>query len=142
MSIKKTGSFGIGKAVRAYKLAKSSLPVVIANNSKNHFSQGFRQSGGQTDASRGGWQRRKKDPKGAQRGILIGRKGGRMWKALQVISSTFSKIEVGILGIAYAERHNEGLDGMPQREILGPSAQLDSSNRKIILKELNDIFKR
>jgi len=139
MSLKRKGSFKLGKAIGAFRLAKSTLPVVIANQSKNHFSKGFQQDGGQTD--KGFWQKRKKDPKGGRRGILIGRKGGRLWKALKVVSSTFSKIEIAVTGIVYAERHNEGLDGMPQREFLGQSRVLDSKNRKIIVATLRKIFR-
>jgi len=139
LGFKKKGGFGLKKAIGLFKLAKSSLPKVIANDAKNHFLLGFRQGGGQTDASKGGWQKRKKDPKGARRGILILR--GRMMKALKTVSATFSKIEIAIIGIAYAQRHNEGLDGMPKREILGKSSVLDAKTKRTIERELRKIFR-
>ena len=83
---------------------------------------------------------RKKDPKGKRRGILIGRKGGRLWKSIGVISATFTKIEIGSRGVIYAARHNEGLKGMPQREFLGKSKELDKKTKDTIRNEIRKVF--
>lgn len=139
MSLRRKGDFKLNKAVAAFKLGKSNLPVLIANESKNHFVKAFRQDGGQTD--KGVWKPRKVDPKGGRRGILIGRKGGRLWKSIKITSRTFSKIEIASVGIIYAKRHNEGLDGMEQREFLGKSRELDSKNKKLIVRQLKKLFK-
>jgi phage gpG-like protein len=41
----------------------------------------------------------------------------------------------------YAERHNEGLDGMPKRQFIGKSAYLNDQIAKKISKELDKIFR-
>ena len=41
----------------------------------------------------------------------------------------------------YAQRHNEGLDGMPQRQFIGASAHLHEQITKKITSELDKIFK-
>lgn len=41
----------------------------------------------------------------------------------------------------YAERHNEGLDGMPKRQFMGPSKQLDGKIVNKIDDQLDKIFK-
>jgi predicted ArsR family transcriptional regulator len=42
---------------------------------------------------------------------------------------------------AYAERHNEGLDGMPERQFMGKSEYLHQQIIKKLKKELDKIFK-
>jgi phage gpG-like protein len=41
----------------------------------------------------------------------------------------------------YAQRHNEGLNGMPKRQFMGASKTLDKNIKKKIDKQLNKIFK-
>ncbi len=130
----------------AYRLAKSTLPIEIANDSKNHFLEGFRNKGGQTDASKGGWPKRmKRLGKGrvskteTEPSNLI--KTGKYRKSIKIVSATFTKIEIASIGIPYAQAHNEGLGNMPQREVLGLSKELDSKNRKTIVKKINKVFK-
>jgi len=138
MKLRRKGKFNVDKATKIFKLSKSKMPLIIANDAKNHFQKGFRQDGGQTD--KGKWRPRKHNPKGKRRGILIGRKGGRLWRSIGVIGATFSRIEVGSRGIIYAARHNEGLDGMPQREFLGKSKVLDAKTKETIRKEIRKVF--
>lgn len=42
--------------------------------------------------------------------------------------------------VPYAEYHNEGTDTLPQRQFMGPSAQLDEKCIKIATDTLNDIL--
>jgi hypothetical protein len=42
---------------------------------------------------------------------------------------------------SYAKRHNEGVDGMPQRRFMGPSKKLDRQIETKLTKELDKIFK-
>lgn len=139
-TLKRTGNFNIDKMVTLFKLSKAKLPVIIANDAKNHFVKGFEQDGGQTD--KGKWDPRKKDPKGGRRGILIGRKGGTLWKHIKVVSSSWDVMKIAAVGIIYAERHNEGLAGMPQREFLGNSKVLNKDIEKTLTKEIAKMFKK
>ena len=43
---------------------------------------------------------------------------------------------------SYAQRHNEGLDGMPQRQFMGKSATLENNIKKKLTKELDKVFNR
>lgn len=136
-SITKKGDFKLGKAVKIFKLAKSNLPLIIGNDATNHFKKGFKQDGGQTDA--GVWKKRKKDPKGKRRGILIGLTKD-LSKSIKLTEYSFSKIAVESVGVPYAARHNEGLDGMPKREFLGDSKVLERKTEKTIREEIKKVF--
>lgn len=41
----------------------------------------------------------------------------------------------------YAQRHNEGLEGMPQRQFMGKSEYLNENIKKKLTKELDKLFK-
>lgn len=134
----------------------------IAENSLNHYLEGFRQGGGQTDESKGGWAPRKSGESG--RAILV--KSGALWRDLDVRNITKDSIVIGTNRIPYAAVHNEGLDvpdivprrrkalkftiggktyfrkrvkgfRMPKREFLGHSTELNRKNLDII----KDYFK-
>ena len=108
---------------------------VVGNASKNHFIKGFSQGGKQTDESKTGWQRRKVETsKTRGRGILVGLGGGHLWRDITVLSVTGDTIIIGTSRIQYAARHNQGLDGMPQREFIGPSGELEEVNGDIIIE--------
>jgi phage gpG-like protein len=42
--------------------------------------------------------------------------------------------------VPYAERHNEGLKGMPQRQFMGPSEDFDEKLSEHVEDELDKIF--
>lgn len=42
----------------------------------------------------------------------------------------------------YAQRHNEGLDGMPKRQFMGKSPKLEQNIERMLTKQLDKIFKR
>lgn len=138
MTLKRKGDFQVDDSIKKYKIIRKTLPLILANDAKNHFIKGFRQGGGQTD--KGKWVPRKKKEKGSNRGILIFR--GRLWKSITIKSATFNSIVVGSVGVKYAERHNEGLSGMPQREFVGRSKILERNITKTIEKELGKMFKK
>jgi hypothetical protein len=141
MAIKRIGKgFQFGSSQAAFKVFQRTAPKKVANNSLNHFLKGFRQGGKQTDASKSGWQARQTTAKRNQgRGILIDT--GALRRSIKVLKSTWKEIIIGSQGIAYAARHNEGLKGMPQREFVGDSKDLDESNKKLLKKLLIGVFK-
>lgn len=147
--ITKKGDFKFPQKQRKANQMKSTLHRWIGIYAKNWFFKGFRQSGGQTDDSSGGWEVRKKEPKGRRRNILTGRKS-HLKNSIGIIKSTFHTIIVGSTGIIYARIHNEGLTGkawgkhsfkMPKREFIGKSTKLESDIKKRIKKEMNLIFR-
>ena len=42
----------------------------------------------------------------------------------------------------YAQRHNEGLKGMPKRQFMGKSKTLEDNIKKKLTKELDKVLKR
>ena len=85
------------------------------------------------------WKARKRATKqdrrtGKKRNLLV--QSGALRRSMKVKSATWGRIEVGSYGIAYAQRHNRGLDGMPQRQFIGSSALLNKKIRQRVRKEM------
>lgn len=136
--------------IKGIKRFKTKAPRIIANDSLNWFLSGFRSSGGKTDDSISGWQRRKSTTSKKKKRRNIGRAilhdSGDLRRGLKKIKATFQKIVLGIRGIAYAARHNEGITDkkgreMPKREFLGDSRILNFKNEKTLFKLLDKVFK-
>lgn len=116
------------------RLTKLQTMELVAEETKNHFVEGFQKGGYQTDASAGGWERRKSRKNDAGRAILVD--SGDLWRDIDVQSVTDDIIVVGTKHIPYAARHNEGLKGMVQREFIGPTKALEISNAQVIAREM------
>lgn len=137
MKVRRVGKgLQMDKKLTDWLRLKRNLPRIIANNSLNHYLKGFRNGGGQTDA--GAWAARKRGaPRNAGRGILVDT--GALRRDVKVRTTTFKRIIIGTSRIAYARRHNEGLN-MPKREFLGDSKKLDKQNKKLILKSIDKVM--
>lgn len=146
MAIKRVGpGFEFDKSLKAYQKFKQEAPKVIANESKNHFLEGFRKGGGQTDDSKSGWRPREQSAKrNSGRAILVDT--GALRRSISVLKATFKEIIIGTTGIAYADRHNEGITdrlgrAMPKREFIGDSKAMNEKNKKTLIKMLAKVFK-
>lgn len=131
--IRRKGSFRINEKKAKFSRFKKEVPILLANKSRNHFLEGFRRGGGQTDKSRSGWAPRK-SRRQPSRAILV--LSGALRRDISVLFSQWSKIIVGSINLPYSRRHNEGLAGMPQREFIGESRELKRKHIKIILRKL------
>ena len=147
MAIKRIGKgFEFDQSIKKFDVVKQKAPKLIANNSKNWFLKGFRKGGGQTDDSEGGWKPRKKTAKrNTGRGILVDT--GALRRSIHVAKATFKTIIIATKGIAYANRHNEGITDklgrkMPKREFMGDSRGLNKSNEKILVRLMDGVFRR
>ena len=126
---------------------RREVPIIIANNSKNHFLMGFRRGGGMTDGSLSGWARRKKqDKRRGNRALLV--LSGQLRNDLDIRKTTINEIVLGTEDTIYASVHNNGEKAgrgagfqMPKREFLGDSRKLDRKNGKLILKKLKLLYK-
>ena len=139
---------------------------IIGVEGKNFISKNFRDQGF-TDTASSSWQARKTTDKNGRdltrystnrrgkegdltqfgrrnldRGILIGfNTGGNKLK-----NSFHYRINLGGTEVSfytdkeYAQRHNEGLDGMPKRQFIGQSTYLNEQISKKISSELDKIF--
>lgn len=114
MSVKRIGRFKFDMNIKDFSKLKISLPVLIANNSKNHFLQGFRmgagRGGGFTDASRGGWEKRQRESRlSVRKNILVD--SGDLRRKIEkygILEKCFHRIVIGVTGLKYAYIHNEG----------------------------------
>lgn len=107
MSLKKRGDFKLDLVLRKLARVKRKMPTILGNMAKNHFLDGFRREGKQTDNSSGGWKNRA-FTKGVQRNLLVNR--GFLKDDIKVNNKSFSKIVIGTSSITkdYASIHNEG----------------------------------
>ena len=134
MSVKQIGEYRFITHRKQMRREKNKLPRIIGNDCKNWFLLGFRKGGGQTDKSRGGWKKRKRETRAdkrakKKRGILI--QGGFLRDSIRVTIATFKKIVI-LSDLKYSARHNEGVAGMPQREFIGHSKGLEKKIKKLI----------
>lgn len=141
MGLKRIGpGFQFDKTRQEFESFKKKAPKVIAENSKNWFLEGFRKGGGQTDDSKSGWASRDSKSKRNQgRGILIDT--GALRRSVTVLKSSWKEIIIGTQRIPYAKRHNEGLKGMPKREFIGDSKDMNRENKKTLVNLLKRVFK-
>jgi len=137
--IKQIGEYEFDENLKNFQIFKKKVPNLIAVNSVNHFQEGFRKGGYQTDDSLSGWQKRKQGARRNSRAILVD--SGVLFRDIKKRIVTFAKIIVGTGSItnAYADRHNRGLN-MPKREFIGDSKKLEKSNQDIIDKGMNKVM--
>ena len=97
--------FNIDEVMKSFKKEKSQLPTILGNLAKNHFVEGFRKGGGQTNKSISGWKKRNYD---TGRATLV--KSGKLRRDIKVRHKSFNRIVIGTGNITsdYAKAHNEG----------------------------------
>lgn len=144
-----SNQFGLDKVARNLERLKVELPPLIAAQAQAFFTRTF---------SVGGWDGKpwkipkRKIPgtkeykyplkKGLQRRTkptLV--KTGKLRRAVSMSAKvvTWDKIRF-IVDLPYADRHNEGLKGMPERRFMGPSKSLQQKQRKLIVDKINEIW--
>jgi phage gpG-like protein len=156
------GDFNIKGLIQKLNQLKSNLPIFIANDVENHFLDGFRKGGGQTDA--GMWRPRRGDrdsgdailvksgdlradisgDRDSGRAILV--KSGDLRADIKRREVNFKRIVVGTRNIAYAAVHNEGGRAgrgrgftMLKREFIGKSRILECKIKFLIENELKKV---
>lgn len=135
--------FDLGGSLARFRLLKQTLPVKLANDSVNHFKEGFTKGGGKTDASIGGWKARKRSaPRNKGRALLVDTGALRRDIRPRDVSWNLIKIGAGYSSrtAKYASVHNRGLGKMPKREFIGESKVLRMKNRMRIKKEMFKVF--
>jgi phage gpG-like protein len=124
------------------KKARTTLEnamVKIGNSAKSFFVENFRKQGFD-DKNVEKWQPRKKADKRAGRAILV--KTGDLRRSIIRNPANRAALSVKIsTDLVYAARHNDGLKGMPKRQFMGDSYNLNERIKKIIVKRLDKTFK-
>lgn len=107
--------------------------IAVDHAHKNFDKQQFGDKG-----KSGKWQSRKasKNKRDEGRAILI--KSGEL-KASIDYEAGVMQVSIGSDKV-YAERHNEGLKGMPKRQYMGPSPEIDDEIEKHLDGEMDKIF--
>ena len=150
---------------RGMKVMPNKLPRIIEVEGLRFISKNFRDQGF-NDTGLRKWKKRKtRDANGKDltryrtsrvgtrgslnrygsrlkgRAILVGQEtGGDKLKNSFRANRNSRKVSF-ITYKKYAKRHNEGEDGMPQRQFMGKSAYLDKQIKKKLTKELDKLFK-
>jgi phage gpG-like protein len=113
--------------------------VEIGNAAKSFFVENFRKQGFD-DKNVEKWQPRKKADKRAGRAILV--KTGDLRRSIIRNPANRAALSIKIsTDLVYAARHNNGLKGMPKRQFMGDSYNLNERIKKIIVKRLDKTFK-
>jgi phage gpG-like protein len=124
------------------KKARTTLEnamVEIGNAAKSFFVENFRKQGFD-DKNVEKWKPRKKADKRAGRAILV--KTGDLRRSIIRNPANRAALSVKIsTDLVYAARHNNGLKGMPKRQFIGDSYNLNERIKKIIVKRLDKTFK-
>jgi phage gpG-like protein len=124
------------------KKARTTLEnamVEIGNSAKSFFVENFRKQGFD-DKNVEKWQPRKKADKRAGRAILV--KTGDLRRSIIRNPANRAALSIKIsTDLVYAARHNDGLKGMPKRQFMGDSYNLNERIKKIIVKRLDKTFK-
>ncbi len=138
--------FNFDQVIKKLEQAKSSLPKVLANDTKKFFLASW-QKQGWDDGGVKAWAPRKynKNKRAAGRAILV--KSGALRRAVNASlkSATFDSIKF-VVDSPYAKVHNDGLpmrNGKPmqQRQFVGDSASLRKIQKGTIQKSTDKIFK-
>ena len=144
MGIKKVKGFNLNKRKTEFISAKTKLPLKLANDVQRHFLKGFRRGGGSTDASIGGWAKRKTSRSARERKRSVGRallvRSGKLRSDIRKRKVSFRNVTVGTRSIPYAGFINDGTPRMEQREFIGDSRVLEKKIENRISNELDKIF--
>lgn len=136
-----SNKFGFDKVAKAMEQAKQDLPRLLANQAQNHFTSSF-EAGGWDGAP---WKEVKRRQEGTPEYKYPMRKGlarrtkpilvqsGKLRRAVSMSARvvTWQRIQL-VVDLPYAERHNQGKDGMPKRQFMGDSTILRGEQLKLI----------
>jgi len=151
--------FNFAEVKKRIVQTKRELPIILANEAVNAFSNNFKQEGFFGDK----WkevQRRTEGTKAYKyplkrqlsrrtRPILIGQTTGVLRRAVasSLRSKTWDLIKLVVevpkkkgATVDYAQVHNEGLDGMPQRQFMADSPVLRKQQAETIKKYFDKVW--
>lgn len=141
--------FNFAEVKRKIELTKKQLPIVIAKETEKAFVENFAKQGffgkaWQVPQRRIAGTSAYKYPK--KRGLSRRTKPtltltGRLRRAVNTSTrvKTFELIKM-VVSLPYAARHNDGLDGMPQRQFMGEHPELTKIQKGIITKFFDKVW--
>ena len=136
----KQSKFNFKKIEQGGRTAMERAIVKIGNEAKNFFVNSWRVQGFE-DRTVEKWKPRKKETKRTiGRAILV--QSGDLRRS--IIRQPVNKAQLSVkisTDLPYAKVHNEGLGKMPKREFMGNSYKLNENCKKIVISQLDKIFK-
>lgn len=145
--------FTFDRVYRALDEVKRTLPEKCANLARNHFSKSFIEQGWEGKPWKEVNRRipgtveykypKKKDLGRRRRPILVGKGSTKLRRAVanSIRVMSFPTVRL-VVDLPYARRHNEGLDGMPQRKYFGNSKKLHEAQQKLIRGAMREALKK
>lgn len=146
-----SNKFHFDQVIKDFEKVKRELPRELAVDSQNFFQESFRKQGWddngvqewKTPQRRIPGTRTYRYPKTRDlgrrtRAILV--KSGALRRDIRIRSVSFHRTVIST-SLPYAQRHNEGLNGMPKRKFMGVSRKLEGQHLDKIKKRVNGIWK-
>ena len=146
--------FNFDEVIKKLKAVKSTVPALLANDTKNYFVKSFNSESWdgkkwkQVDRRVPGTKSYKSSKKSARTSHILVR-SGRLRRAVanSLKSATFEKIQFEV-NVPYAQVHNDGLRAgrgagfmMPRRRFMGDTKELRRLQRKRLNDEIKKAFK-
>lgn len=135
----KQSKFNLGKVEKGGRTAMERSMILIGNEAKNFFVASFRKQGFD-DRNVQPWKPRKKEGKRKGRAILVDSGDLRRSIVREPVNKTQLSVKIST-DLPYAKVHNEGTSKMPKRQFMGDSYKLNEMCKKIIVSQLDKIFK-
>lgn len=135
----KQSKFNLGKVEKGGRTAMERSIILIGNEAKNFFVASFRKQGFD-DRNVQPWKPRKKEGKRKGRAILVDSGDLRRSIVREPVNKTQLSVKIST-DLPYAKVHNEGTSKMPKRQFMGDSYKLNEMCKKIIVSQLDKIFK-
>jgi hypothetical protein len=136
----KQSKFNLGKIEKGGRTAMERSIILIGNEAKNFFVNSWRLQGFEDKSVQKWTPRKKQDKKRAGRAILVD--SGDLRRSIIREPVNKSQLSVKIsTDLPYAKVHNEGIGKMPKRQFMGDSYKLNELCKKIIISQLDKIFK-
>jgi phage gpG-like protein len=138
--VAKQSKFNLKQVEKGGRTAMERSLILIGNEAKNFFVNSFRVQGFE-DKSVDKWKPRKKQTKrNIGRAILVD--SGDLRKS--IIREPVNKANLSVkisTDLDYAKIHNEGIGKIPKRQFIGNSYKLNENCKKIVVSQLDKIFK-
>lgn len=130
--------FNIRGKIKNLERLKNTLPQILANQARLFFVRSWEIQGFE-DSSVNKWAPRAKETKKTKgKNILVSTGALRRATRNSIRDVSFNFIRL-VVDLPYAARHNEGLDGMPERKFMGKSRTLGKQHLNTIIKYLSQI---
>lgn len=136
----KQSKFNLKQVEKGGRTAMERSLILIGNEAKNFFVNSFRLQGFE-DVNVQKWKPRKKQTKrNIGRAILVDSGDLRRSIIRQPVNKANLSVKIST-DLVYAKVHNEGIGKMPKRQFIGNSYKLNENCKKIVVSQLDKIFK-